>query len=156
MDVIPPVSLNFGSDVRLFAPGATHPAVVQVTAYRAGAAGTLRLDAPAGWTISPASQAFTLNAVGESAKFTFTVSAPQPDGVGGYHGAAWKSMGLEFDNKRMEINYPHVPFLLLQPPARLKPWALSSPLPGMRSATCPARGTAWPRGWSRWGTTSRN
>ena len=73
---IPPVSLRFVSGVQLFAPGAARPVTVEVTAARARAAGTVRLEAPAGWKVAPASQPFRLAAAGERARFTFTVTAP--------------------------------------------------------------------------------
>jgi LmbE family N-acetylglucosaminyl deacetylase len=119
LDVIPPVALNFGSDVQLFAAGASHPATVEVTAYRAGAAGILHLEAPSGWTVSPSTQNFNLAAVGDHAKFTFTIQGP-PQLASADIIAHVEINGRQFDNKRVEINYPHIPFLLLQPPARLK------------------------------------
>src|SRR5262249_11061183 len=56
LTIIAPVSLRFIAGVHLFLPGATRPVVVEVTAARAGSAGTLQLDAPAGWTVTPGSQ----------------------------------------------------------------------------------------------------
>src|SRR6185436_17993131 len=65
LDVIAPVSVRFIAGVRLFAPGAARPVTVDLTAARARAAGTVRLDAPAGWVVTPASQPFRLAAPGE-------------------------------------------------------------------------------------------
>ena len=76
LDVIPPVSLRFTSSVQLFAPGAARPVTVELTAARARAAGTVQLEAPAGWKVAPASQPFRLAGAGEHARFTFTVTAP--------------------------------------------------------------------------------
>src|SRR5947207_1167514 len=76
LTVIAPVSLRFIAGVPLFAPGAARPVTVEVTAARARAAGTVQLDAPAGWTVTPASQPFRLAAPGDDARFTFTVTAP--------------------------------------------------------------------------------
>ena len=53
LDVIAPVALRPLSEVRLFAPGAERPVDVEVTAARDGAAGTLDLRAPDGWTVTP-------------------------------------------------------------------------------------------------------
>src|SRR3989454_6118677 len=75
LEVIAPVSLRFIAGVRLFAPGAARPVTVELTAARARAAGTVQLDAPAGWTVTPAAQPFRLAAAGEHARFTFTVTA---------------------------------------------------------------------------------
>ena len=83
LTVIPPVSLKFASAVKLFAPGEARSVEVEVTAYRPGAKGALQLDAPAGWKIAPASQAFELKAAGDHAKFTFTVTAPNAAATAG-------------------------------------------------------------------------
>src|SRR5437763_2241203 len=62
LTVIAPVSLRFIAGVRLFAPGAARPVPVELTAARARAAGPVHHDAPAGWTVTPASQPFRLAA----------------------------------------------------------------------------------------------
>ena len=60
LTVISPVSLKLGSEVSLFAPGAARPVEVEVTAARPDTAGTLRLNAPSGWKVAPATQSFQL------------------------------------------------------------------------------------------------
>ena len=45
MEVIPPVSLSFASDVRLFAPGSEKTVQVTISAYRPNVAGTLKTHA---------------------------------------------------------------------------------------------------------------
>ncbi len=119
LDVIAPVSLKLGSDVSLFAPGASRPVTVEITAARPGVAGTLRLDLPADWKARPADQAFHLKAPGDKAQFTFMVTAPPQPATANI--TAEVKVGREtFDNERVVINYPHIPLLLLQPSARLK------------------------------------
>ena len=76
LDVIPPVSLKFISDVQLFAPGSQHAVTIQLTAYRPDSGGSLKLIAPDGWQIVPESQPFHLGWIGEQANLTFTVTAP--------------------------------------------------------------------------------
>ncbi|MBU6411238.1 MAG: LmbE family protein, partial [Verrucomicrobia bacterium] len=119
LDVISPVSLKLASNVELFAPGASRPVTVTVTAARPDVAGALHLDAPAGWKVSPASQSFHLQASGGQAQFTFTVTAPSEPAVASITAEA-EIGGKSYDNERVVINYPHIPLLLLQPPARLK------------------------------------
>src|SRR4029077_938911 len=60
MEVIPPVSLDFASDIALLAPGAPHPVEVGMVASRADSTGILRLEAPDGWEVSPAQRPFHL------------------------------------------------------------------------------------------------
>jgi LmbE family N-acetylglucosaminyl deacetylase len=119
MEVIAPVSLRFGSEVRLFAPGAARPVEVEVAAFRPGVAGALRLDAPAGWTVAPATRAFRLSAVGERARFAFTVTAPAQPSSAGLTARA-EVNGSQYTSARVEIHYAHIPPVVLQPPARIK------------------------------------
>jgi len=138
-EVVAPVSLAFGSPVALFAPGSTRKVEVEVVSYRAGAAGTLRLDAPGAWRVYPASQPFHLAVVGDRAEFTFEVTAPAAQesceiaadaDIGGAH----------FENQRTEIHYSHIPPIVLQPPARLKALSLSLAIRGRRVGYLPGAG----------------
>ena len=118
-DVIPPVSLTPTHDVQLFAPGSMHPVEVEIRAYRDNQDGTLTLAAPAGWTVSPASQPFNLAATGDHARFTFNVTAPAQPATGFLTARA--TIGDKtYDTSRQEIRYEHIPPQLLQPPARVK------------------------------------
>jgi LmbE family N-acetylglucosaminyl deacetylase len=118
LDVIPPVSLKFLSDVQLFAPGSQHAVTIQLTAYRPDSGGSLKLIAPNGWRIVPESQTFHLGSVGEQTSLTFAVTAPAQPAVATITADATIG-GSHFNNQRIEIQYSHLPFILLQPPARL-------------------------------------
>ncbi len=119
LDVIPPVSLQFDSDVALFTPGKSHTVEVEITASRASLLGTLQLEAPAGWDVSPVKQPFALNAVGDHKKISFTITAPAQSTSAKIVASA-KIAGVYYRNQREEISYPHIPRQLLQPPASLK------------------------------------
>jgi LmbE family N-acetylglucosaminyl deacetylase len=119
MEVIPPVALHFVSDIALLAPGTSRPVEVEIVASRADSTGLLRLEAPDGWNVSPASQSFHLATVGERAKFKFTITAPLRSATAKIVAEA-ELGGLLYRNQHVEINYPHIPPLLLQPLASLK------------------------------------
>jgi LmbE family N-acetylglucosaminyl deacetylase len=119
MEVIPPVSLNFVSDIALLAPGTSRPVEVEMVASRADSIGILRLEAPQGWNVSPAEQSFHLATVGEQARLEFTITAP-PQSATAKIIADAEIGGVHYRNRRVEINYPHIPPQLLQPPASLK------------------------------------
>ena len=139
LEAIPPVSLEFAAAVELFGPGATRPVVVEATAARAGAAGTLRLEAPAGWRVEPAQQAVQFAKVGERHQFTFTVTAPaSPERA--VIGASVAIGGARFDTGRIAINYRHIPPILLQPPAQLKAVCLELAIRGRRVGYVPGAG----------------
>jgi LmbE family N-acetylglucosaminyl deacetylase len=129
LDVIPPVSLQFVSEVQLFAPGSPRSVTVELTAYRPGCNGILKLVAPEAWKIDPSEQAFHLGTVGERASLTFAITAPaQPSAATIMADAAIG--GLHFNNERIEIRYSHLPFILLQPPAQVKAVALDLAIQG--------------------------
>jgi LmbE family N-acetylglucosaminyl deacetylase len=119
LDVIPPVSLRFVSDVQLFAPGSARPVTVELAAARASVGGTVQLEGPTGWRITPASQPFLLAGAGERARFTFTVTAPAQLATAILEGSV-EVNGVRFNTQRIELRYDHIPFQLLQPVARLK------------------------------------
>ncbi len=117
LDVIPPVSLAFDSEIFLVPPGTQKSVTVEVRAARADTRGTLRIDLPAGWRIAPDTRDFSLSASGEKVRLTFTVTAAaQPSS--GYLTAVATVNGHEFSYQREELRYPHLPVQLLQPPAR--------------------------------------
>lgn len=139
LDVIPPVSLSFSAAVDLFAPGSSRKVAVEVVSARVGAAGTLRLEAPAGWHSSPAAQAFRLAAPGDRAQFSFTVTAPASPAAGPIRARADVD-GVSYGNERIEINYSHIPPQLLQPPARLKAVSLELAVRGHGVGYLPGAG----------------
>src|SRR5262249_59766435 len=116
LEIIAPVSLRIVPGVRLFEPGAARPVTVELTAARARAAGAVQLGAPAGWTVTPASQPFRLAAAGEQARFTFTVTAPARLGTAAL-GASVEINRRRFDQERVEVRYEHLRLAILQPPA---------------------------------------
>jgi len=117
--VIPPVSLRFASGVQLFAPGAARPVTVELTAARAGGAGTVRLEAPTDWRVSPPSRSFRLREAGERLRVTFMVTAPASSATATL-GASVRVNGTRFWTRRIELRYEHIPFQLVQPAATLK------------------------------------
>ena len=117
LEIIAPVSLRFIAGVRLFAPGGARPVTVELTAARAHASGTVQLDVPAGWSVTPVSLPFRLAAPGEHSRFTFIVTAPARLATAKL-GASVEMNGRRFDQQRVEVRYDHLPLQLLQPPAR--------------------------------------
>jgi LmbE family N-acetylglucosaminyl deacetylase len=139
LDVIPPVSLDFGSEVGLFAPGKSRPVEVEITAYRAGVAGTVQLETPAGWKVKPDKQSFHLAKVGDRTQFKFTVTAPTESATAKIIASA-EVGSRRYQNERKEINYPHIPLQLLQPPASLKAVSLDLKTRGHKVGYLPGAG----------------
>jgi LmbE family N-acetylglucosaminyl deacetylase len=139
VDVIPPVSVSFTSPVELFAPGALRSVTVEVVASRDHATGSLSLNAPAGWGVSPAWQEFQLAAAGDHIRLTFAVAAPHAPSSGAITASADMG-GALYGNGRLEINYKHIPHLLLQPPARLRVASLDLAIRGKNIGYLPGAG----------------
>lgn len=119
VDVVSPVVLRFAADVEVFAPGATKPVLVAITAARAGAAGRLQVELPPGWKADPAWSDFRLEKEGASVTFRFSVTAPAQPGAGRLAVHA-DVAGQRYWNQRSEIRYEHIPPQILQPPARAR------------------------------------
>ena len=139
VDVIPPVSLRFTADVSLFRPGSTQPVTVEVTAARSNTAGTLRLEIPADWKASPAAQEFRLAQVGEKQRFSFTVTAPA-NAASAQATASAVVNNHRYANQRIEINYAHLPFILLQPKSQARLVSLDFTVRGKNVGYLPGAG----------------
>lgn len=139
VDVIPPASLAFASKVSLFEPGSTRPVSVEVTAARPDTAGTLQLGVPAGWEVGPSSQQFQLTKAGDKKTFTFNVTAPATPGTGRVS-ASVEIDGHSYSNERIEIDYPHIPFILLQPKAEARLVDVAYAIRGSRVGYLPGDG----------------
>ena len=139
LEVIPPVSLGLGHEVQLFAPGSERVIEVEVRAYRDSLQGTLQLDAPAGWKVSPGLQPFRFTASGDRARFTFNVTAPTQTGSANLTARATID-GKTYDTGRQEIRYEHIPLQLLQPPARVHAVCLDLAIRGRHIGYLPGAG----------------
>jgi hypothetical protein len=139
LDVIPPVSLHFASEVALFAPGSAHPVEIEVTAARADSSGTLQLDTPADWKVTPAKQSFTLSKAGDKTQLKFTVTAPAQSTTAKI-GAIAEIHGAHYRSDRAEISYAHIPLQLLQPAATLKCVSLELAIHGSKIGYLPGAG----------------
>jgi hypothetical protein len=139
LDVIPPVTLKFPFDVRLFAAGASKEVEVEVTAFRANTAGDVHLDAAPGWKVEPGLQPFRLRKVGEQARLKFHITAP---GVLTHARitARAKVGSATFSNQRVEIRYDHIPVQVLQPPAQLRAVTLDLAVRGKKVGYLPGAG----------------
>ena len=137
--VVAPVALAFADEVALLAPNSRQPTVIEVTAARANAAGTMRLELPAGWQAAPATHSFYLKNAGDKIQLTFTLTAPAHPATASIRAVA-ELDGLTYDQQRIAIRYPHLPVLLLQPTARLQVVALDLAIRGRKVGYLPGAG----------------
>ena len=139
LDVIPPVSLHFASEVGLFTPGSSHLVEIELTAARPNSSGTLRLKTPSDWKVEPAAQNFTLAKAGDKAQFKFTVTAPAQSTTAKI-GASAEVHGVRYENDREVIHYAHIPLQLLQPSATEKCVSLDLAIRGGKIGYLPGAG----------------
>ena len=137
--VISPVSLRFEPAVALLQRGAKESVAVEVTAARAGATGTLQLEVPSGWSVTPARQSFKLAEAGAKTRVEFTVTAPGQAASGNILAVA-EVGGARYDNGRVEIRYAHIPVQVMQPVARLRAAAFDFAVRGKTVGYLPGAG----------------
>ncbi len=101
--------------------------------------GTLQIGAPAGWEVSPKLQGIHLSHTGDSFKAAFTLTAPPQPGMNTLAAVADVD-GVSYSNERIEIRYPHIPPILLQPPAHLKVTTLDLAIKGKSVGYIPGAG----------------
>ncbi len=134
LEVVPAVSVAPIGGALLFPDGKAQTLGVRVKAAKANTKGTLRLEAPAGYTIKPATAPFSLDAAGDETELRFAVQPPKKPmssamsgslralaSVANAGGATGNVDGLS--HKVDFISYPHIPIQMMLTPAvvRLEP-----------------------------------
>lgn len=152
LDIIAPVSLQCSVETLVFTPGTSKTIEVEITAARANTKGALQLQAPAEWKISPASQAFSLDKVGASAKYTFTVSAPAHPSSAQLVASA-DINGVQYKSKREEVNYSHIPTQVLHAPSTVRAVCLDLNTRGQTVGFIPGAGELLPENLQQMGYT---
>jgi hypothetical protein len=74
--VVPPVAVSISEPVVLFPDAKAKTVGVVLRANTAGLSGELKLEAPQGWRVAPASAQFKIGASGEESTASFTVTPP--------------------------------------------------------------------------------
>lgn len=112
--MVPPIAFSVDEEAVVFPNAAGKRYEVPVRANLAGQSGTVRLTAPAGWRVEPASQNFELHNAGEQVVLAFTVTPPATDSIGEIKTVAdvgGRQVAVNMDT----IDYPHIPLQTLFP-----------------------------------------
>jgi LmbE family N-acetylglucosaminyl deacetylase len=117
--IAPPVFVNVLDSVFVFPTNQPKPVSVRVTAATGPVKGELKLAAPQGWEVSPASIPVDLKAANAEMVGTFTVKPPNQDGEGTLR-AMVSIDGRDYSLERVRISYPHIGLQTLMPPAQAK------------------------------------
>jgi LmbE family N-acetylglucosaminyl deacetylase len=106
-DVLPPATASFGERAYVFAGTGERPVYVTVRAGRDAAVGTLAINVPAGWRVTPASAPFTMKKLGETQVFAFSVTPGSTEK--GQLSAVISVDSRQYNQRLVTIDYPHIP-----------------------------------------------
>ena len=114
--VQPPVTVEMPMSAMVFPAAASKAFEIQVKAGAAAQSGVLRVEAPAGWKVTPESKPFELTEPGQVVVVPFEITPPSADAKGILHASAMVgdrevTVGAEV------LNYPHIPIQTLFPQA---------------------------------------
>jgi len=128
-EVLPKVAVNFDEKMHYVAGDGGQTVRLLVKANDANQTGTVALEAPAGWKVTPATAPFALKAKGDEQPLVFTLAA----GAGAASGAltAETEAGPALSVSR--VDYPHIPIQTLIAPAESRLVKLDVRLPKTRS-----------------------
>lgn len=114
--VTPAVSIVPEEKVLLFSSTAGRTLHVRLTGNGSGAAGTLRVETPAGWSATPASLPFRLRAGRVEERVAFTVT-PGPGAATGEFTVTAEAGGGPVSTGTTVVDYPHIRAQTMFPPA---------------------------------------
>jgi hypothetical protein len=117
--IVPPVSVEFGGMALVFPDNKSRRLQIPVRSNSGKLAGEIRLEAPAGWKVEPASQHFELSAADEQTMTEFTVAPPPGESIGSLRASATVGGRMVARSTRV-IDYPHIPVQTLFPPSEAR------------------------------------
>jgi LmbE family N-acetylglucosaminyl deacetylase len=126
IEILPEVTLNPAAPLLMFPDGQPKELRVTVQAQARAASGEVRPEAPAGWTLEPASISFALKEKGEQQVLTFHAHPPAhlPKDAASLAATvklvATAGAGAPGTRGVLRLEYPHIPIQTILPPAEVK------------------------------------
>ena len=117
--IAPPVFVNVLDNVLVFPTNQPKPVSVRVTAATGAVKGELKLAAPQGWEVSPASIPVELKGANGEMVSTFSVKPPNQNSEGTLR-AIVSIDGRDYSLGRVRISYPHIGVQTLMPAAEAR------------------------------------
>lgn len=108
LTVVPAVALNLAQPVLVFPNQTSRRVTVQVQGNVPKAAGTVGISVDTGWSVTPESQEFSLNDVGQQKELSFTVT-PRPDADSGQLRAVALVNGKHLASSMQVVDHEHIP-----------------------------------------------
>ena len=107
-EITDPVFVSIEEEVIIFPGNAVKEVEVTVQAGTDHVSGTLKLDSPKGWSVSPASANFDITSKDGLQKLSFMVTPPTGQSIGSLKPIA-SYQGRNYTNDLIEIEYDHIP-----------------------------------------------
>ena len=143
--LVPPVMVNLAEPVQVFGDGAAREVAMVAVAGRARAAGSLRLQVPAGWKAEPADLPFALAKAGDEVRLTTRLTPP----AGAQQGELVVRVVLDGQSSPalgvVRVAYPHIPLQTFFPPATARLVRLELARAGLRIGYIMGPGDELPR-----------
>jgi LmbE family N-acetylglucosaminyl deacetylase len=106
--VVPPVVIGLPQAALVFANGTAKTVDVGLRALTPSQKGTLRLEAPPGWKVTPEEQVFGLDYAGSEQRVTFQVHPPAEASRGKLRAVALVG-GRRLQSGMVQLTYEHIP-----------------------------------------------
>ncbi|MCL6266168.1 PIG-L family deacetylase [Flagellimonas myxillae] len=117
--VLPRITTKIAEKVLIFSDAEPREVLVKVKAGKDSVSGSVGLDYPEGWVVTPKSNPFSIEQKGQEQDVTFTVIPPADDSEGKITAVA-QIDGQVFNQELVEIAYDHVPKQSILLPAEAK------------------------------------
>jgi hypothetical protein len=106
-DIEPLVTTSFTDKVKIFNTNAKQMVAVKVHSGAANVSGTLKLEVPNDWNVSPENMPFSMALKGESKTYTFEVTPPKTSSEVDVKAIATVN-GENFDKEKIMLTYSHI------------------------------------------------
>ena len=119
LEVLPAVTSTIAEKVVIFSSRDEQSIPVTIKAGRDNVSGTVQLNHPTGWKVSPAQPSFTISNKGDEQTIVFTVTPPKEQSEG--YLKPLVTMGDQFfDSELHTIDYDHIPYQRVLLPSETK------------------------------------
>ncbi len=117
LEIVPPVAIDLSTNALVFTTAAARQIEIPVRSNSGKQSGDVRLEVPAGWRVTPATQHFDLTFTDEQTAVSFQLTPPAADSKGVIRAVAQVGIAA-VSNGLARINYPHIPVQMLLPAAQ--------------------------------------
>ena len=108
VEVVPPVTVNLDESIYLFPDAKPKEVALNLRSFRAGVKGTIRLVAPEGWRVSPASVPVSFQSKGAERDVRFVVTPAAAERSAALRAEVELEDGSRHSRQLVEISYPHI------------------------------------------------